>query len=70
MPGVGIGIKFPDGEIGVEGLVDVSRGEEARRVRERNRGVRRFDQVRVNVLRLVTIFEDEVLEERVCGKWC
>lgn len=69
MVGVGTWAGCSDGEIGVEGLVDESRGEEARRVRERKRRVRRFDQVRMNVLSLVAVFEDEVLEEGVCRKW-
>lgn len=58
-----------DGEIGVENLVEESGVGEARWVAEGERGGRGFDEVRVEVLGLVTIFEDEVLEEGVCGKW-
>lgn len=58
-----------DGEIGVENLVEESGVGEARWVAEGERGGRGFDEIRVEVLGLVTIFEDEVLEEGVCGKW-
>ncbi|GMN51382.1 hypothetical protein TIFTF001_020531 [Ficus carica] len=57
-----------DGEIGVENLVEESGVGEARWVAEGERGGRGFDEVRVEVLGLVTNFEDEVLEG-VCGKW-
>lgn len=41
---------------------------EARRVGERKRGEREADEVGVDVLRLVAIFEGEVLEGGVCGE--
>lgn len=37
-----------------------------RRVRDRERGNRWFDDVRVKILGLIAIFESEVLEEGVC----
>ena len=54
---------------GVENLVEESKVGEARWVAEGESGGRGFDKVRVEVLGLVTIFEDEVLEEGICGKW-
>lgn len=58
-----------DGEISHENLVQESRVGEARWVGEGERGRGGFNEVRVDVLRLITIFEDKVLEKRVCGKW-
>ena len=63
---VGVG---GNGEIGIENLVEESGVGVARWVAEGERGGQGFDEVRVEVLGLVTIFEDEVLEEGVCGKW-
>lgn len=58
-----------DCEISYENLVYKSRVEEASWVAHRKRGRIGLDKIRVNILRLITIFEHIVLEERVCGKW-
>lgn len=49
-------------------MVQKSRVEEARWVRDGERGGGGFDLVGVKILRLVAIFEGKVLEERVGGK--
>lgn len=60
-------IRTRDGEIGVENLVNEGGVGEAKWVRERKGGERKTNEVRVDVFGLVAIFEDEVLEEGVCG---
>lgn len=61
-------IEGGNGEIGDEYLVNEGRILEEGRVAERERRLRRSDEVGVDVLGLIAIFEDEVLEEGVCGE--
>ena len=69
MGGIRIGVvRSRDGEIGVENLVYEGRVGELRWVAERERGHRGFDDIRVDVFGLITVFEHKVLEERVCGQ--
>lgn len=59
-----------DGEIWDKGLVQECCGEEEERVGGREGGgVGGFYEVRVNVFWLVTVLENKVLEEGVCGEW-
>jgi hypothetical protein len=56
-----------DGEIRGENLVSEGGAGELRWVGERKGGERGFDEVRVDVFRLIAVFQDKVLEEGVCG---
>ena len=57
-----------DGEISNENLVNESRVVELRWVGERKRRERGFDEIWMDVFRLITSFESEILEERICGE--
>lgn len=57
-----------DGEISVEHLVDENRGEELSWVRNGERGGGRFNEIGVNILRLIAMFENKILEEGIGGK--
>ena len=61
-------IEGGNGEIGIEYLVDENRGEELGWGREGERGGVRFDEIGMDILRLIAMFEDEVLEEGIGGK--
>lgn len=56
------------GEIGAENLVSGRRTTEMRRVAESECRLGRSDEIRVNVLRLITIVENKILEERIGGQ--
>lgn len=58
-----------DGEVSVEDLVQESRVGESRWVRDGESRGGGFDEVRVEVFGLVSVFEGQVLEEGVCGEW-
>lgn len=61
---VGVGVvERGKGEIGDECLVNEGGVLEERGVAERERRLRRFDEIWVNVFGLIAVFENEVLEE-------
>lgn len=57
-----------DCDVGVESLEDEGGVVRESWVRDGERRRRWFDDVRVKVLGLVSVFEGEVLEEGVCGE--
>lgn len=58
-----------DGDIRNKNLVDERWIMKKRWVRYRNRRFRRFNEIRVDILRLITIFKSKVLKESVCRQW-
>ena len=61
-------VRGQDGEVRSEGLVDRERIRDKRREGEVDGGVCGFDEVRVDIFRLVSIVKDKVLEEGVGGE--
>lgn len=67
--GIRVGIvQRRNGEISVKDVVNESRVAGLRRVTDGEGRDRRFNEIRMDVFRLITILEDEILKERIRGK--
>lgn len=68
--GIRVGIvQSRNGEIRIKDLVNESRVVGLRWVTDGEGRDCRFNEIRMDVFRLITVLEDEILKERIRGKW-